>query len=301
MMTDPSAAPHPGAAPNACYRHPGAPAAVSCARCSRAICPDCMVPAPVGFQCPECVRAGAKESPQRAAPWRVASPKGGLSVTVVLIGINVAVFLLGLAGGLADRMVESGGLAWNVTGLTRAGTAVVVDPAVSGGQWWRLLTTMFLHGGLMHLAINMLALYVFGTQMERILGRWWFLALYMASGIVGGAVFLMLSPAAGGPAVGASGAIFGLFGAMIALIIPRRHTDAGRAMFQQMIGLLVVNLLFTFAVPGIAWQAHVGGLVAGFGIAWVMDRSQTAAARFAPVAACLLYAVFVVSQGPFVT
>lgn len=281
-----------------CYRHPGRNAAVTCGGCGRPICPDCMVDAPVGFQCPECVRqagrpAAAFAQPPRArattvrqAPWRVAGQRG-ISVTVVLIAVNAAVFL---ATFNASRPDLDWGLFWRLN--------FVHGPTlgVGQGQYWRFVTSMFIHGGIAHVAMNMLALYIFGIQMERILGRAWFLALYLTAGLAAGASYIMLSPYV--PAVGASGAIFGLFGAMLALIIARRHTPEGRSMLQQFIGLLIVNLLFSL-MPGIAWQAHLGGFLAGFLLGWVLDHSENPVLRLVPFGGILAATAYAALAGPF--
>lgn len=258
-----------------------------------------MVDAPVGFHCPECARrygrpaaAYARAAPGgqrpgvRTAPWRVTG-SGGVSVTVVLIALNVVAFLAMFSN------IDSATIQWGLFWRLRLQSGQVVG--VGAGEYWRLLTSMFVHGGIMHVAMNMLALYIFGIQMERIVGRVWFLALYLTAGLAGGASFILLSPYV--PAVGASGAIFGLFGAMLALIIARRHTPEGRSMLQQFIGLLVVNLLFSL-MPGIAWQAHLGGFAAGFLLGWVLDHTDNFALRLAPFAALLAATAFVAISGP---
>lgn len=285
--------------PAHCYRHPGTEAAVTCGGCGRPICPDCMVDAPVGFQCPDCVRrsgrlpsqpAYARSTPvQTRAPGRLPGLRDGLSVTLVLIALNVAVFLI------TFRDLDGAAFDWGLYWLARAGRNAPVM-GVGAGEYWRLVSSTFLHGGIAHVAMNMLALYIFGTQLERIVGRMWFLALYLSAGVASGAFFLVLEPA--GMAVGASGAIFGLFGAMLALIIARRHTPEGRAMLGQFVGLLIVNVLFSL-MPGIAWQAHLGGFVVGFVLGWVLDHTHNVGLRLVPFAAVLGLTAFVAVAGPF--
>lgn len=297
-MTEPTQTPA-SPSPAQCYRHPTTAAAVTCSGCGRPICPDCTVETTAGFQCPACVHAGGAVPPQpayqaaapsqRRAPWRVATPGSGVSVTLVLIGLNAAAFLITFSD--LDAAAFDAGLFW----LGRAGRNAPVM-GVAAGDYWRLVSSMFLHGGIAHVAMNMLALYVFGTQLERIVGRVWFLALYLTAGIGSGVTFLVLEPA--GMAVGASGAIFGLFGAMLALIIARRHTDEGRAMLQQFIGLLIVNLLFSL-MPGIAWQAHLGGFVVGFALGWVLDHTRNLGLRLIPFAVALGASAVVAVAGPF--
>ncbi|MEU9195131.1 rhomboid family intramembrane serine protease [Streptomyces hundungensis] len=239
-----------------CYRHPGVATGISCARCERPICPECMISASVGFQCPDCVRSGSGtgHAPSANQPRTVA---GGVLaagdpqlVTKILIGINAVAFLVQQIVG--DRFTNA---------FCLLGRAVV--PGFDGvqglaeGQWYRLVTSMFLHGGIAHIAFNMLSLWWLGGPLEGALGRARYLALYFVSGLAGGALtYLLAAPYE--RSLGASGAIFGLFGAM-AVLMRRMKYD-----MRPVIGLLVVNLVFTFNPwVGIAWQAHVGGLVAG--------------------------------------
>ncbi|MGW8328295.1 rhomboid family intramembrane serine protease [Streptomyces sp. NPDC055897] len=243
------------AGPPSCYRHPGVPAPVSCTRCDRPICPDCMISASVGFQCPECVRSGSGtgHAPTANQPRTVA---GGVLatgdphlVTKLLIGINLALFLVQQVVG--DRFTGDFLLVgqWPGPGVPGA-------QGVAEGEWYRLVTSMFLHQGYAHIGFNMLSLWWIGGPLEAALGRARYLALYFVSGVAGGALtYLVAAPDQA--SLGASGAIFGLFGAM-AVLMRRMKYD-----MRPVIGLLVVNLIFTFAWAGIAWQAHVGGLVAG--------------------------------------
>jgi membrane associated rhomboid family serine protease len=142
-----------------------------------------------------------------------------------------------------------------------------INTAVLQGDWWRLFTSAFLHGGTMHILFNMWALWVFGPDLERRVGSVPFVVLYLSSAVAGGAAFFFLAGLDAGPAVGASGAIFGLFGAWIAEALRQRHTSAGRASLNQLLVLLGINAALPLLIPYIAWQAHLGGLVAGFSIA----------------------------------
>ncbi|MFE9532972.1 rhomboid family intramembrane serine protease [Streptomyces sp. NPDC006691] len=237
-----------------CYRHPGVPTAISCTRCERPICPDCMVSASVGFQCPECVRSGSGtgHAPTANQPRTVAGgvlAKGDPQLlTKLLIGINIALFVVQQVVG--DRFTSD----FVLVGQWPAPVPGALG--VAEGQWYRLLTSMFLHGGYAHIGFNMLSLWWIGGPLEAALGRARYLALYLVSGLAGGALTYLLA-APDQSSLGASGAIFGLFGAM-AVLMRRMKYD-----MRPVIGLLVVNLIFTFAWSGIAWQAHVGGLVAG--------------------------------------
>ncbi len=228
-----------------CYRHPDREAGVRCQRCERPVCPACMVPAPVGVQCVECVR---RLQPQVTAGRRLRVALAWASVSSLLIAANVGAWAFGLALGGPRALL---------TGSPLAVIGGLFGPAVAAGQWWRLLTAGFLHAGLIHLGLNMAVLYVLGPPLERALGWARFSTLYLAALVASSLGALLVSP--GGVTVGASGAIFGLMGATImgqrAVGIDPRSSG--------MITWLVINLVFTFAVPGISIGGHLGGLVAG--------------------------------------
>ncbi|NJP30444.1 rhomboid family intramembrane serine protease [Micromonospora thermarum] len=250
-----------------CYRHPGRETYVRCTRCDRSICPDCMREASVGFQCPECVNEGRRSvRPARTAFGGGAAGRHGY-VTKALIVINVLVMLLSIAsagsGGAVIGGSGLGGLLGDSTPLTNwgsvLGAAIFPDGTVGGiaeGQWYRLVTAMFLHFGVIHLALNMWALWVLGRSLEAQLGRLRFAALYLISGL-GGNVLAYVFTEPNRPTAGASTAIFGLFAALI--VIERRM---GRDI-SQVIPILVINLVFTLTVPGISIPGHLGGLAVG--------------------------------------
>jgi len=233
----------PAEAPT-CYRHPGRPTQLRCTRCGRFICPDCMHSAAVGHQCPECVNQGRQSvrQPRTQFGGRVATSRTPV-ITFGLIAVNVLVAILQTAsGGLESEFVL-----W--------------PPAVAEGQWYRLITSAFMHYGLMHLLFNMWALYVVGPPLEQQLGRLRFGALYALSALGGSVLVYLLSPVNSATA-GASGAVFGLFAAMFVV---------GRRMSMDVRGItaiIVINLIFTFVYPlissqAISWQGHLGGLITG--------------------------------------
>ncbi|OBG99711.1 rhomboid family intramembrane serine protease [Mycobacterium sp. E2699] len=241
-MSAPSAPESPADAP-ICYRHPGRRTYLRCNRCERYICADCMRAAAVGHQCVECVQAGARTIRQPrtrfGAPQRSDTPV----VTYALIAINVVAFVVQLASGGLEKQLAL----W--------------PPAVADGELYRLLTSMFLHYGATHLLLNMWALYVVGPPLEMWLGRMRFGALYALSGL-GGSVLVYLLSSLGTATAGASGAIFGLFGATF-VVGKRLSLDV-----RWVAAVIVINLVFTLVVPlissqRISWQAHVGGLVTG--------------------------------------
>ena len=161
--------------------------------------------------------------------------------------------------------------------FTRVGDSTIFEllwqsnAEVAAGEWWRLFTPILLHASIMHILFNMWALWVLGPQIERGVGTWPFVGLYLASAAVGGAfVFFMGDP--GTVAVGASGAIFGLFGVWLNWAVRRRNTMYGQALLRNIGFLLLINAAIPFFVPGIAWQAHLGGLIAGFVIGEIWAR-----------------------------
>jgi membrane associated rhomboid family serine protease len=229
-----------------CYRHPDRETGVTCSECGRPICTECMYFAPVGIRCPD--HSGQPQGAQRVTQGvRRASLEGaGALVTKVLVALNVAVYLLELGAG--------GNV--NGTGNRIYLEGVLFGPFVADGEWWRLFTAMFLHYGPLHLGFNMLALWWFGAAVEQVLGRGRYLLLYLVSGLAGSAGALIFSPE--NPTVGASGAIFGILGAAVVLERQRTYVLGGGAL-----GIIVLNLVITFAIPGISIGGHLGGLAGG--------------------------------------
>jgi membrane associated rhomboid family serine protease len=237
-----------------CYRHPDRETGVSCSECGRGICPDCMTFSPVGIRCPD--HSGQARGAAKVVQnvQRRSTSRPGI-VTTTLIAINVGIYLLQLAGGASMNgssgwIYEHGALF--IQGIDSSGNVV----GLGEGEWYRLLTAAFLHYGPIHLALNMLALWWIGRPLEDYLGPLRYLLLYLVSGIAGSAGALIASP--GAITVGASGAIFGVLGAAIVLERQKTYVLGGSA-----ITLLVVNLAFTFAVPGISIGGHLGGLAGG--------------------------------------
>ncbi|MFE7425522.1 rhomboid family intramembrane serine protease [Streptomyces sp. NPDC057545] len=278
----------PGGAdgPLGCHRHPGREAHIRCTRCDRPICTDCMVDASVGFQCPDCVRrgTGTGHTPAAARPRTLAGGAVAADprlVTKILLGINVAVFVAVLAKG--DELV-------NQLVLLGRATTYYGGPleGVAEGQWYRLVTSMFLHQEVWHILFNMLGLWWLGGPLEAVLGRTRYLALYMLSGLAGGALTYWLSAPVQG-SLGASGAIFGLLGAT-AVLMRRLNYD-----MRPVFALLAVNLVITFNPwGGIAWQAHVGGLIAGTLIAIGMVHAPRERRALVQYGTCALVLVAVI-------
>jgi membrane associated rhomboid family serine protease len=259
--------------PRYCYRHPDRETGLSCSECGRPICYECMTPAPVGIRCPE--HSGKPQgirkvtTPAQRAVTGVGSRRANV-VTLSLILINVAVYAAELAAGgtvngTNNWIFEHGALF--ASGIFSFGQAPM---GLAHGEWWRMLSAAFLHYGPFHLLINMYSLYFAGTLLEQVIGRWRFLLLYIGSGIAGSAGAIVLSP--GSVTVGASGAIFGILGGLF--VLERRGNIATGG---QVAGLIVLNLIFTFALSNISVGGHVGGLIAGMVLMWLLLQFRQSA------------------------
>ena len=275
---------------NFCYRHPDRQSFVLCQRCLRTICPECQTPAAVGVICPECLRDQQKAaSPaqrkaerrwSRTRPLAIADSRP--IVTYAIIAITAFVYLLTLIPGIGETLQDA----------LRFYPPLLYPPIFGVFEPWRLLTVSLVHGSFLHLALNMLALWMIGRSLEPLLGRWRFLTLYLLSALGGSVAVVLLS--FGTAVVGASGAIFGLFGA---LLVIGRHIGANIAGIAILLG---VNLVIGF-VPGfnVSWQAHVGGLVVGLLVSFIYTRTRSRRQRglqialLALVAAGLLALLFV--------
>lgn len=239
-----------------CYRHPKNETAVACSSCGRPICTDCMVFAAVGIKCPECAGqpAGIKRASTRARS--TAAVGTGALVTKGLIGINVLVFVLQLLEG-GDPNGRAGEI-WQRGSL--------VGFWVADGEWWRLITSGFIHASIIHLLFNMVMLWWFGSALETLLGRGRYLGLYFVS-LLGGAAGALLATQANQLTVGASGAVFGILGAGVVLERRQIMVFGGGAL-----SVVVLNLALTFLIPGISIGGHLGGLAAGAGATFALSR-----------------------------
>ncbi len=231
-----------------CYRHPDRETRLGCSSCGRPICVECSHRASVGQLCPDCV---AERGTQRVVGREQigGNAPGRTPVSMTILGLCVAVFVVGFLSTELRNLLFTYGAQFN--------------RGVAAGELYRLLSAAFLHADIAHIMFNMLALYIFGPQLERQAGGPAFAALYLGSALAGGAAFYLFDPTGAGVAVGASGAIFGLFGAWLAAAYRSRHTAWGQSGFRQLLLLLGINMALPLFIPQIAWQAHLGGLVAG--------------------------------------
>jgi membrane associated rhomboid family serine protease len=254
MTTPDQGTPDGQETPPTCYRHPDRETWVSCVRCGRHACPDCLRSAAVGQQCVECVHEGGRTT-RRPTTVFGGRPARTAVVTWTLIAVNVLLFLVELAKpSIAND--------WGLLGYATIGSGPM--QGIASGQWYRLILSAFLPpatglGGLgfLDIAFNLWALYAVGPSLEQLLGRGRFIAVYLLSALGGGVLFYLIAPQ-NVLALGASGAIFGLFGAWF--VVSRRLQIDSRGILV----LIGINLAFSFIYRGaIAWQDHVGGLIVG--------------------------------------
>ena len=263
-----------------CYRHPDRHTLLRCSRCDRPICAACSIDATVGQRCPECVRSEGTQKVISTRPTRA-----GAIATKSFIAVAVAFYVLAGLGDMQEQLFEA---------------LAQINVLVGAGEWWRIFTPVLLHAGLTHILFNMWALWVLGPQIERGVGTGPFIALYLASTGVGGLfVYLLGDPT--DVAVGASGAIFGLFGVWLNWALHRRNTLQGRMLLRQIGFLLLLNAALPFIIRNIAWEAHLGGLIAGFviGELWSrITRRDVQTARIVVAAAVAVLAVLGVLTVP---
>lgn len=229
-----------------CVRHPDRPTGLRCTRCDRPACPECLREASVGYQCVDCVNEGKRTT--RRAKTVAGAELGGRRLVVVplLIAINVAVYVItaaqaGSLGNNGNSKLSEDWWLW--------------PPIVAYGEWWRMFTAGFLHSGPVHIGLNMIALYILGRELEPLLGRIRFTVVYLIS-LLGGstAVFLFGGDA---PVVGASGAVFGLMGALVVVVLRRKLNP------QPVLMIIGLNIFISVAVPNISLLGHLGGLAIG--------------------------------------
>jgi len=258
-----------------CYRHPDRETWIRCQRCDKPICPDCMRDAAVGFQCPDCVKQANKGSRQNRALYGGERSGDPRLTSFVIIGINALVWLaIAATGGASSRLA-------NLLSLTPTGRCELTDGSgrfypgipdsatcatlpftewhagVADGAWWQLMTSVFTHIEIWHLGLNMLAVFILGPLLEGIVGRTRFLAVYLVSGLASSALVMWLSSEFSST-VGASGAIFGLLGAL--LVVARKARLNSQWLVQNLVlGVVITVVGWRF----ISWQGHLGGFLGG--------------------------------------
>jgi membrane associated rhomboid family serine protease len=278
-----------------CYRHPSKETYVRCTRCDRPICPDCMNAASVGHQCPECVAEGRRtQRSARTAFGGSLSGRAGVA-TRVLIGINVVAMVISVVTGGSGAVAGGGwgGLLGQGTPLTDWGSVIgyaTYGPGqpelhgIAAGEWYRLVTAMFLHFGVLHLLMNMYALWILGRELEGVLGRLRFVGLYLLAGLGGNVAAYVL----GAPNQSTAGASTAVFGLMSAIFVILRRLNLSVA---PILPVIVINVIFTFAVANISWQGHMGGLVVGAVVAAILAYAPSRNRNVIQAVGCALVLV----------
>jgi membrane associated rhomboid family serine protease len=236
-----------------CYRHPNRETGLACSECGRPICTECMTVAPVGLRCPDHSGRPQGAARVRSQVRRAGWAGTGALVTKALIAINALVFLAELGTGSVIGNILTGDIHGGVFDRF-----ALQGKEVANGDWWRLVTAGFLHANLLHVGLNMFILWLVGSPLEQMLGRGRYLLLYFVSLLAGSAGALLQAPP-NVNTVGASGAIFGLFGALLVL----EYFATGQIVGGQAFGLIVINLVFSFTFSNVSWGGHIGGLVGG--------------------------------------
>ena len=267
-----------------CVRHPGRETWVRCTRCDRPACPACLREASVGYQCVDCVAQGTRS--QRRATTVAGAELTGRSVVIpVLIAINVVIF--------AVTVAQASNLAENFRApLFRQWALRPIE--VADGAWWQLLTSGFLHIGPIHLAFNMIALWVIGRDLEQVLGRTRFLLVYLVS-LLGGSLAVFLFAAENSRTAGASGAVFGLMGGLTVVLMRMRRSP------RPALTIVLLNVFITFVVPGLSIFGHLGGLTFGAavtaGLVYAPRNRRVAVQTVTVLALLAMIAVGVVARG----
>ncbi len=253
-----------------CYRHPTVQTGVHCTRCDRPICPDCMIPAPVGYQCPECVERARREF--RRGPGRRRIRVSQISATEALLVAMLVGFILEVVQGGPGSLLNGPGP------RTLIDLGALQPYLIANGQDWRLLTAIFLHQGLIHIAFNAYALWLFGRFVDDAYGSVRLVILFLLTGFLASATSYAFGPTAV-VGVGASGAVFGIFGAFIAYHYRRRDLAASAASLRWAMTMILLNAFLAFSFRAIDWRAHVGGLVAGFLAGYALEGFGTPRTR----------------------
>lgn len=310
-MNHPSDPSQPPAGVPHCYKHPGRETWISCQRCERPICPDCMRVAAVGHQCPDCVKQGAKETRSGLTLYGGRVSRDPRLTSIGLIVVNVGVWLaVVFTGGFSSRLaswlmltpvgrcVAPDGSGWypnadsaDTCSQVNAVSSAVWEPGFTDGAFWQAVTHGFTHVEITHIAFNCFALWILGPAVEMAVGRARFLSLYFVSVLAGGAVVAWFS----GPydsTLGASGGVFGLMAAMLILV-----WKVGGDL-RQLGALVAVNVAITFLVPNISWQGHLGGFIGG-GLAALVIVTAPRGARRSVLQWCGLALLVVVCAAAF--
>lgn len=243
-----------------CYAHPKTPTKLRCTRCERPICGRCAIPASVGQHCPECVAEARRSAPKVRSAATANAP-----VVVGIIALTVISYVI-----------------QQVVGNEYTFRLASIPQLIALGEWWRLFTPVLVHAGIFHIGMNMLVLYVYGQDAEQAFGGIRFALIYVISALTGSA----FSYGFGGlnSSVGASGAVFGVVGALLVYLYNRRSSQFVAQHLQGILGFLAINTVLGFVIPNIDVLAHLGGLVGGILLGLGFDRARAGVKAQSPVA-----------------
>ncbi|NIL76179.1 rhomboid family intramembrane serine protease [Rhodococcus sp. B10] len=287
-MTNPGWGGAPGDQPtppqSRCVRHPDRPTGLACSRCGRPACPECLRPAAVGQHCVDCIQAANRSAaPVRTVVGAPASSRYGL-VTYIIMGLNVLAF--------AVTAAQSGSLMENTRGSALFQEWALYAPLVATGDVQRVIGSGFLHYGPIHLLVNMFALYIIGRDLEAILGKARYVAVYVVS-LLGGSASVLVLESPGAVTVGASGAIFGLLGAQAVVLLRLKRSPT------PVLVIIGLNIVISISIPGISLWGHMGGLVAGAAataaVVFLPSRTRSPKVAWAGVAAVAVVALAIIA------
>ena len=253
-----------------CYGHPKTPTRLRCSRCDRPICGKCAIPASVGQHCPECVADARRSAPRVKSVARATAP-----AVLTIMGICIVAFILQkVSPEVTDRFAAIPGF-------------------IAFGEWWRLITAMFLHSpdSVLHILFKMYILYIYGPNIEQTFGAIRFLAVYLIAGFCGSAASYTLGEALGPGSVGASGAIFGVIGFLVVYFYKRRSGTMADQYLRNLLFFVAINAVLGFVIPNIDYRAHFGGLMGGMALGYGFDRTGPSALRFQIATAVLVFGV----------
>lgn len=232
-----------------CYAHPKTPTRLRCTRCDRPICGRCAIPASVGQHCPECVAEARRSAPKVRTAMAANAP-----VVMTILIITIGFFFATQASPRLQFRLS------------------MFPPAIEDGDWWRLLTPVLVHANFLHIVMNMLILYIYGQNVEQTFGSARFVPIYLASGFLGSAFSYAFG--SGAPSVGASGAIFGVVGALIVYLYKRRGSTLMGQYLNGLVAFVGINAVIGLILPGIDVLAHLGGFVGGAALGFGFDRKS---------------------------
>ena len=254
-----------------CYGHPKTATRLRCSRCDRPICGKCAIPASVGQHCPECVADARRSAPRVKSVARATAP-----AVLTIMGICIVAYIL------------------QKVSIDVTARFAAIPGFIAFGEWWRLVTAMFLHSpdSILHILFNMYVLYIYGPNIEQAFGAVRFVVIYLIAGFCGSAASYTLGEALGPGSVGASGAIFGVIGFLVVYFYKRRSGTMANQYLRNLLFFVAINAVLGF-LPGLSidYRAHFGGFVGGVALGYGFDRTGPSALRYQIATAVLVFGV----------